>query len=461
MSLADARYTGFVFAFACCVLACGAESPGAGPDLNVVATPTTVVKPDLDCSECSVVLVTFDGLRADHLGAYGYAKDTSPRLDAFSKEAHVFTDVLSQSGTTLSSLPSIFTSKFPASDGIMSYTSQDFGLKDESLTLGEILKSHGLATGACVAYELARRDYGLSQGFDRFDYDYVYHEQAAATLARGFEVLESLASPFFFWIHFRQPHHPYDAIDEAFDRFYQPAGDEPTVQRQKRERVHKYFTARGEESQRYAFAGGHRKLTSTMVRQYVARYDGNILRGDEAFGQLVDHLEKTGRLENTIVIVGADHGESLGEHRIFDHNALYHGILHVPLLLRLPDGSHSVRDQPAMNVDILPTVLRLLGIEYPASFRGRDLFASDRDDYVQFAEYAMRQTVKQGRYRYQAMEKGPPLLFDVFEDPDEENNLAAAEPELVRALSQRLEELGPRAKTEPLMERLRAIGYIE
>jgi arylsulfatase A-like enzyme len=207
-----------------------------------------------------------------------------------------------------------------------------------------------------------------------------------------------------------------------------------------------------------------RDLTPTMVRQYRAMYDGNIRRGDQAFGALVDELERRGLGRGTVVVVAADHGESLGAHRRIDHNRLDHGVLHTPLLVRLPERQGRVLTHPVMNVDIFPTVLGLVGVDFRGQVRGVDLFDPRRDGYLQLAAYEHRRVVKQGKHCLHA-ERGRDglevTLFDVRADPDETRDLKARRPQKAAELLRAVVGHGPVAERSETMEQLRSLGYVD
>src|SRR5262249_27254944 len=123
--------------------------------------------------------------------------------------------------------------------------------------------------------------------------------------------------------------------------------------------------------------------------------------GDRVFAQLVEQLERRGLAARTIVIVAADHGESLGEHGWFGHNRLWHAVLHTPLIVYVPGAPHRTIDSPVMNVDILPTIARLVGVPLTTPVRGHDLFGPRSDDDIQYAEYSTSYVVVQRHLKTQ------------------------------------------------------------
>ncbi len=415
-----------------------------------------------ECADCNVILVTFDALRADRMGVYGYTKNTTPHLNRFAEEAFVFTDNMSQSGTTVSSLPSLFTGMFPDTDQLV-HSRRMLGMRAGQITLADRLKASGRQTVAVVAHEYAKQKYGMGQGFDIFDDNYEDIEPVEKTSRRLKEMLDRLKEPFFLWIHFRQPHAPYQSHPRDFREFYKPKPGEPTLV----DHTHPELLAKlrkTEPATTYTFGARLEEMTPTLLRQWQAMYDGNIRQGDLAFSRLLDQLKSRRLYDDSIIIVAADHAESLGEHGIFDHNNLYWNDLHTPLLVRIPGTTGKTLDDPTMNVDILPTILRLIDAPPADGVRGVDLFAPDRGIRPQIAEYPNRRTIKIGRFKF--MEKPPgqpaPQLFDIAQDPAETNDLSAERPEIVREMEASLANLDGRAPSveDPLRDRLRALGYL-
>ena len=418
--------------------------------------------PASPCQDCNVILVTFDALRADRMGLYGYTKNTTPTLDRFAEEAFVFTDNMSQSGTTISSLPSLFTGKFPDTDRLV-HSRRKLGMRPGQTVLADHMKATGRGTAAVVAHEYAKKKYGLGQGFDVFDDNYDGIERVGKSSVRVQKMLDQLKQPFFLWIHFRQPHAPYNSAPQDFRNFYNPTPGEPTLV----DHNHKELLAKlrkTEPATVYTFGARLQEMTPTLLRQWQAMYDGNVRKADLAFNWLLGNLKSRGLYKDSIIVVAADHAESLGEHGIFDHNNLYWNDLHTPLLVRVPGTDGGVIDLPTMNVDILPTLLRLIDAPPASDIRGVDLFAPDRGVRPQIAEYPNRRTIKLGRFKL--MEKPPgksaPQLHDVVADRSEMQDIYAENPEVVRELEAILSSLDGREPSveDPLRDRLRALGYL-
>lgn len=418
------------------------------------------------CANCSLVLVTFDALRADRLGAYGYDKTTSPNLDRFADESMVFADAMSQCGTTIASFPSLHTSRWPYLDGLVS-PADAWRLREEETTLAEVLHAAGFHTAAVLGHNYVLRQAGLAQGFVLWDQRWAIRETADKTRARAEDALRQLEPPFFLWIHFKQPHGPYFVPLEVFDRFYDGARGGPTVADQAHDEVLRHFSER-EQTRPFVLGGRKVEITDTMLRQYRALYDASIYLADREFGDILALLEEKIGLDRAVIAVASDHGETLGEHNRLDHNTLHRGVLHTPLMVRLPCGRGVQRTDPAMNIDIAPTLLIAVGLPVPASMRGRNLMQKQSPERPQYAEYEHERVLKLGRYKiFHRVETGSTLLFDVVADPLEQYDLAREKADVVARLERVAAALADERRDQPLsdesatMERLRSLGYIE
>jgi arylsulfatase A-like enzyme len=212
--------------------------------------------------------------------------------------------------------------------------------------------------------------------------------------------------------------------------------------------------------------------TPTVVAQLASLYDANVRIGDVGFGRLLAHLKRRQLLPRTVVVVGADHGESLGEHGIVGPNNLWRAMLHVPLVVHVPGTRGRRIDAPVMNVDVVPTNARLVGAPLAQPVRGRDLLEPIEADRVRMAEYSDHYAVvRNGRklhVRIWPQGSVPDGLWELSTDPAEEIDLMAKRPGLTAELSRLGEELRksrlaaePARRPEDIFDRLRALGYVE
>jgi arylsulfatase A-like enzyme len=384
----------------------------------------------------NLLFVVVDTLRADHLGVYGHPRPTSPQLDRFAREAAVFEQAHSHSPWTMPSVASMFTSLEPKDHGIANWKQP---LDTRLLTLAEHLKAHGYRTEGYVSHGVLSRLYQFDQGFDVYDSSVVdgrlprdvttareVTELAIAALRRP------LREPFFLWVHYFDPHDAY-----------------------------------------LAHAG------LDFGTQPVDRYDSEIAWTDRQLGRLLDALRESGRLERTIVVVLADHGEGFGAHRQLYHTStLFQELLHVPLIVRVPGFPPQRVPDVVAESDVAPTLLALLGLPVPPEFRGRALkfergrfrTGGERMVVAETQRFADLRSLRAGRFKLiQDRATGRQRLFDLQADPDEQANLAKQRPDLVERLQAALDAHYASGSTrapekelpEDLERDLRSLGYIQ
>jgi len=436
----------------------------------------------------SLVLITIDTLRADHLGLYGYPRDTSPRLDAFAREARVFSRCYSQSATTGASHATIFTSLPPTRHGVFANRHR---FPAQLPSLMSALRSRGYETAAFVSSATLNRTTGLDRSFDHFDDRVTTREvtrrqrgerPAADTLAAAAAYVASRprTRPSFLWIHLIDPHGPYQAPEDP-DRFVTAGSAASTAPRLLPIAASDWVMG---EIPAYQALDGRRDPAF-----YVARYDAEVRYADEHLGAFFDDLRQLGLFDDTLIAVTADHGETLddpGHKRYFAHGAItYEEVVRVPLLVREARGATRLRaldaERPVALVDLAPTLLDLLGQPVPAAFEGRDLLrVPPTEDEPLFSlgafgseklekEIGTQFSVRRGPWRYVVnTQDGAEELFDHRTDPSEQRNVAAAEP-AVR--ERRAAELGaflarrvppaPVTRDPAQIEALRSLGYVQ
>jgi arylsulfatase len=313
------------------------------------------------------VLVTIDTLRADHLGLYGYRRDTSPRLDAFARQAFVFDAAYTYWPKTRASMIMMLTGRRPSQNG---YSKTHPVLLDFNSTLASVLKAAGYATAAFVDNANVAAQHGYAKGFDSYRETWedkglaTEMDRARAITDGGIATLRGAlpGKPFFVWLHYVNPHTPYTP-PPPFDTRFQDAE-----------------SRRGPELQvSKGFKGGiHEKLAVEGRRglgYYVAQYDGEIAAVDQEVGRLFDALREQDALARTVVLISSDHGESLGEHEYyFDHGEnLFEPSLHVPLILAVPGAKPGRSAAFASTLDVLPTLLDAVKVSYPPELAGVSL----------------------------------------------------------------------------------------
>jgi len=429
----------------------------------------------------NLLLVSIDTLRADHLGAYGYTLPTSPVIDRrLAAEGVTFEEVYSQSPKTTPSHMTLLTSLYPSVHGIEMWQAGTPGqvLNPRVHTLAEVLKDAGYATAAFTGGANLDRSRGFNQGFDL----YKQNDQ----LARARRWLGAhRGRKFFLFFHTYAVHDPYVPPPDLVAAFA-PDYRGPVLDALARLRAGK-----GGWWDRHRLFWKSVDAANPRDVEFVARlYDAAIRDMDGSWmAPLLDELDALGLSDRTLVVFTGDHGEAFGEHGVFLHDDLYRGTLRVPLILRLPDRLPAGRRvaAPAALIDVMPTVLGLLGVPAPPAVEGRNLaplaLAAEPDpgagdvvsEYSQPESGRIYETLRRGRLTYM-VDAGREALFDRGADPEERTDILAAEPALAEPLRAGLARwhaaaaplaarLGPRGDgVVPSVEtarRLRALGYIE
>jgi len=416
-----------------------------------------------------VVLVLLDTLRPDHLGCYGYdARPTSPRIDRIAERATVFDTAISHAPWTLAAMVSIL-SGFP-----------DDRHFDGELrrSLVEDLTAAGIRTAAFTEGGYFTDAFGLGLGFDEFHEEhYLFDGGIERTFETAFAWLaEHRDERFFLLVHTYEAHMPY--LRETFCGDLDPGN------------IGRHFT----EETHQSLANGELRLTPDELDYLEALYDGGVHECDRWVGRLVDELETLGLGEETVVILTSDHGEELTEGRFPAHagdhgHALFDYLLRVPLIVADPRASRSgIRrvSSQVRSMDVLPTVLELLGVNRPADIEGRSLVPLMRGEESTERparggnpevgpprDFVRRDGVKLIRLREEVEPDSPFAhlpelrLYDLASDPTEESNLAPEREALVHALLEQLErELAGTGIDPDVLEltpeleaQLRALGY--
>ncbi len=311
----------------------------------------------------NVLLVSIDSLRPDHLGCYGYERDTSPTLDGLAAEGARFTTVVSPTSWTLPAHVTLFTSLPPAAHGVVT---DPLGLEEGALSLAEVLSDAGYATAAFVGGPFLRSIHGFDQGFDLYDDETVVRPLFESHAGTSSPQLVELATewierwrsggasrPFFVFLHMWDVHYDYTPpppFDEMFDPDYEGS-----------------ITAEDFELGEHIHAG----MDPRDLEHVVALYDGEIRYTDHHLGRLFDFLTDSGLADETVVAVTADHGEEFFEHGSKGHRKnLYDETLLVPLLIRYPPAVPAGRvvERQVRLMDVATTLLSLAGVERPPAF---------------------------------------------------------------------------------------------
>ena len=323
----------------------------------------------------SVILITIDTLRADHLSGAGYGRRTSPHLDRLAQEGTSFDWALSPTSYTRPSHASMLTGLDPSfhSVGLLNY---ELALRPEERTLPEICGAAGLSTAAVVSNFILQKGSGLEQGFATYDDRLPDLEQvrrlpersAKHAVDSALALLPSLEQGrFFLWLHLQDPHGPYTPAAHIAEP--EPVGAAP-------ERLERALPLGTDQSGYRSIPAYQGVGTERAFEQYRARYDREIKATDQELGRFLDALRAKGLLDTTLVIVTADHGEALGEDDYFFSHCHSVGLdqVHVPLIVAGPGVREGARiAAPVGNLDVFATALEFLDLPAPAGTHSRSL----------------------------------------------------------------------------------------
>ncbi len=408
-----------------------------------------------------LVLVTIDTLRQDRIGAYGHLGAKTPHLDALAARGMRFDDAISQAITTPPSHASILTGLAPTTHGLTQLRGQR--LSDGNRTLAEILSDVGFETAAFVSAIPLRRDVGLDQGFSSYDDDGLQWKNRTRSASETNDRVKRWLEPahserIFLWVHYFEPHFPYAPPEPYRSEFRQR--DDP------------------QEIKPLNGFGGDVELPRHVAEAASRLYDGEVAVGDAALGDLLASLAAAGILDDAIVAVVADHGESLGERGYyFGHWDVFDETARVPMVMARPDGrfAGTLIQGPVATTDLLPTLLAWLDVPLPPGIEGIDLTPDiergggdpRRIIYTERSQFMgpTIRSVRDGRWLVVHRKNAEPQFYD--RRTGNEASVPAAEGDLLLAALEGYEASAsatrsvPRKVSEKVAEQLRALGYAE
>jgi arylsulfatase len=460
------------------------RQPAAKPAATASPAPSASAPTTAAGNPWNVLLITIDTLRADHLGTYGYAKRTSPHIDALAARGAVFERAYTFWPKTRGSFVMMMTGRRPSANG---YSKTHPILVDFNPTLASVLKGAGYETAALVDNPNVAARYGYSKGFDA--YRETWEEKALESeVARGRAITAGAVTflrerkseaPFFLWVHYVNPHAPYTPPaphDTEFVDAAATSGRRLPVVRDFHGGIPKQWAVPGKDRLAY----------------YVAQYDGEIATADEEAGSVLDALAASPLAARTLVVLTSDHGESLGEHEYyFDHGEdVFEPSMRIPLIVALPGVATGVRSKAlASTLDLVPTVLDALKVSYPPDLAGTSLLAQAKGQERPAAPRLFGENERNltatwdDRFRLVSTpgESAPKLaLYDRASDPGETRDVSRTNVEALRIARRELELFQGRAdsewaRTRPMLEgkvgevppsddareRLCALGYLK
>lgn len=425
----------------------------------------------LKLTEPNIILISIDALRADHLGTYGYSRNTSPFIDWLAKEAIVFEEAFSTSNSTLPSHTSLFTGLYPKTHGVFiqynkgtetepEQISKKTNLDKKYKTMAEYFSSigyHTLWAGPEENDQLSLKD-SESRGF----------QTVLSNLMRQEKLLKWLDSnpnkKFFLFLHTSQVHDPY------FDRSYYEG------------KPIEYYPIFSDSNYRGSILGSYKdtliefnkkyqlnlnkadvdndphyysRLTkfwwslvnfqdSKDIQRLKDQYDDCIFYVDYKIGRLISILKAKNLYENTIIIITSDHGEAFGEHGHFRHLTVHREILHVPLILHIPGfASKRIKSMVSL-IDIFPTLLDLMNGTAPHKMDGKTILPLIKGtqkkihDYLYGKSHRFQTSVSDGKWKLIKTEGAEHELYYVLKDPYEIKDVSKQYPKILKRLDQQI-----------------------
>lgn len=433
----------------------------------------------------NVVLISIDTLRADHLGCYGYDRQTTPHLDSLAARGVRFERAFTVASWTLPAHMSLMTSRYPHGHGV---ERQDQSLAKDVTVLAELLKTEGVRTGGVISWFFVSARYGFDRGFEEF-FELLPEKEDLSAYRKAEDVIDTAIDwlggrgaerrPFFLFVHLFDPHIDYSPPSAYAERFR--AGDS---------------TIDGSYASLQPYIRGLRenapRIDPEDLKAVVALYDAEVRYVDDQIGRLLATLEEMGLADSTLVVVTSDHGEEFDDHGSMEGHqwTLYDEVLRIPLILRAPGGPAArVEQRLAEIIDIAPTILDWMGIAPPDEFLGASLLSSpglesagrewvfskierfNSKQAVRSANHKLIHTAATGTNAFGVPIRPGFELYDLATDPGEKNDLYVEGSPLVREMQRAL--LGwlttagatPSAEdvefTEEQRKRLRALGYLD
>lgn len=440
--------------------------------------------------EADLIIISLDTLRADAVGALGGPPGISPTLDRLAAESVVFTRARAQAPQTAPSHMTLFTSTYPSVHGVVNMTVQGAQttispLPDDIPTLAEVLSAAGFESLALTDGGNLHPGHGFARGFDEFVGDLGgVRARVDQVVERAAELWPSPERTFLFW-HTYEVHAPYVPPPE-----YLHAWTDDDYEGVLRERA--AALSRLDLDEQWArvysdFWKGFRRFEPDDFAYLHSLYRGGVRYTDDVLAELVEALAETGALDTSVLVVLSDHGEEFGEHGEREHHQVYEECLRVPLMVRLPGGLHGGAriETPVGLVDVMPTVLELLGIDTTGlALQGRSLADAvlggvepePRPMISEFRRGADGEdwavAVLQGEHKYLVDSSGTRRVFDLAADPGETRDVSAEDPDRARrfeafltdwraSMPRRPSSSAPIELAPETLDELSQLGYVE
>lgn len=459
-----------LLALAVLTAGCGRRTAQEPAEPIIVPSSPAVQQLRAGAQGANLIIIAVDAARPDHFSSFGYEMETTPRADEFFESSVLFTRAYAEAPNTKASIASLFTSQFPDTHGSVGVA---MPFSEEPVTLAEVMKSQGYMTVAYSGNPYLAKWFGFDRGFDEFheifrEVDLEPNEPGGVPAELVLEAAvpwlrEHVDQKFFIYFHFFQPHAPYDPPSPFRYQFMRPPD------------------------------------------YLMGLYDGNLAYMDHHLGQLLDEIENLGLADNSIIVFMSDHGEAFGEHGRLGHTTtVFEEMIGVPLAFRLPPACGATpqrRSEVIGLTEVMPTLLDLYGLRAPEGMQGRSrlgLLAGeaesapaiavsramgmdpsggvDKPEEVRYALTGDRYTLILGNCGNRV------ALFDRENDPGQQENIAADNPEIVSELHRQFEEWAETQRGRPVVlpggrafvsgepviamdeqldRQLRALGYVK
>ncbi|SNZ17038.1 Arylsulfatase A [Natronoarchaeum philippinense] len=456
-----------------------------------------------------ILYIDIDSLRPDHLGCYGYHRNTSPNIDRIADGARRFTNYYTSDAPCVPSRTALFTSRFGIHTGVINHgglnasmrprgSGRDFNLQmDEYRTWMTALRDAGLHTALVSVFPQHHGAIQVLDGFDEWHHTDEFRSDHVYPYAEEWIENNAADDDWYLHVNFWDPHTPYNTPED----FGYPFEDEPAPEWPDQETIEDHYESYGPHSAQDVHGwGGDTPFPRTPeeisnreeYKQYVDGYDVGIRYVDEYIGKLLDQLEAEGVLDETLIIVSADHGENMGELNVYgDHHTADDKTCRVPLIVDGPGVEPGVDEEFHYQIDLAPTITEFVDGDVPTGWDGRsfaDSLTEGADDTgrdylvvsqapwscqrgVRWDDWLLLRTYHDGLKDFDPVE-----LYDLDADPHETTNLAQEKPDVARKgialldewVSTRLMETArdeaggnadaPRALTDPMLEVLHEGG---
>ncbi|MDO8269560.1 MAG: sulfatase [Candidatus Levybacteria bacterium] len=415
---------------------------------------------DPTCRDCNLILISVDTLRPDHMGVYGYDKNTTPNIDKWAKNATVFTNMRTVVPATLPSFVALMTGKNSFETKI--YNNYGIVINGKSIdggkpidsniqTLGEILKINGYTTAAFLTnLALDPKLTNIGKGFSQFEFlkEDPYAEKLDKSLYTNFIrrsipwLEQNKNKKFFLWVHLIGPHAPYSPpIDIACN--FEPSSCSEISRR----------GMKSLEMERKSLESCQKnEIDQEKLNLFQAIYDGEIVLDDRLFGEISRKINSLGLHKKTIVIFYGDHGEGFDHNYYFIHShVLYDSAIKIPLIATFPDGNRWTNDKLIDNTEIFPSLLEVLGLNNNSD--QQNIFSKKTPINKPEAKYIIstnvnlsKYSIQDSNYKYIYSIKGKACLnngksdelYDLLKDPEELNNIMFQNPDEAKILKNQL-----------------------